>query len=127
MKPSGKHQPLFRSSEHRVDSSRAFVAGADTYDAVRPSYPTEVVEMLGSRGIARRVLDVGSGTGIFAAQLHAAGQRVACCEPSKDMADTLRTQPPSLPVWRATAEHTAAACEFFDAITFAQAWHWVDS
>ena len=126
MKPSGKHQPLFRSKEHRVSSSRAFAVGADTYDAVRPSYPSEVVELLGNRGIARRILDVGSGTGIFAAQLHAAGHRVACCEPSKDMANTLRDQHPNFPVWRATAEHTAAAPEFFDAITFAQAWHWVD-
>lgn len=126
MKPSGKHQPLFHSSEHRLNSSRAFTVGADTYDAVRPSYPDSVVELLAGRGVVRTVLDVGSGTGIFAAQLHAAGHRVACCEPSPDMANTLRARHPELPVWRATAECTASAPKLFDAITFAQAWHWVD-
>lgn len=118
--PSRKQQPGFASEQDRRDFAGAFSTGADKYDAVRPGYPAQIHDLLAGYG---RVVDIGAGTGKFIAKCQAP-ERFAC-DPSAQMVAALRSRL-SIPVWRATAEHTALCDAAVDAAVCAQAWHWVD-
>lgn len=119
------HAPSFGSASQREDSARAFDTGAQAYDDARPGYPALVLDLLGS---AARILDIGAGTGKLTALLAAQypEARVWALDPSPDMCAHLRRHV-GVPVWRATAEATALADAAVDAVTCAQAWHWVDT
>lgn len=123
MKPSRKNTPAFRDDAHRLTSARSFRTGADAYDVARPTYPQEVTALLRTVGT---VVDVGAGTGKFSTVLAATGRSVLACDPSPEMVRVLHANRPDIPVWRATAEHTALADASVDALTSAQTWHWVD-
>lgn len=119
---STKDAPEFLDDAHRYRSASAFRAGADVYDAVRPGYPPEVVDLLAGQ---HTVLDVGAGTGKLTRQLLAAGHEVFASDPSADMVRVLSRL--GIPVWRATAEATALSDAAVDAVSCAQTWHWVDA
>lgn len=123
--PSQKDAPSFRDDAHRRSSAAAFARGADIYDDVRPSYPTEAISLVDDCPV---VLDSGCGTGKLTRLLaDAPGHTVLASDPSADMTRVCATQLPDVPVWRATAEATALADDTLDAITCAQTWHWVDT
>jgi SAM-dependent methyltransferase len=107
------------------DRSRAesFGAVAEMYDRVRPSYPQELIDALLADG-ARRVLDVGCGTGIAAALLAARGCEVLGVEIDERMAEVARTR--GLDVEVAQFERWDARGRTFELLTSAQAWHWID-
>jgi SAM-dependent methyltransferase len=67
---------------------------------------------------------VGSGTGIAARQLQAAGCRVLGVEPDARMAAFGRSQ--GVPAEVATFEAWEPAGRVFDVVVAGQAWHWVD-
>ncbi|AJK68804.1 class I SAM-dependent methyltransferase [Corynebacterium marinum] len=119
---SAKDAPEFLDDAHRYRSASAFRTGADTYDFVRPGYPDEVVDLVAGR---RTVLDVGAGTGKLTSRLIESGHEVLASDPSPDMVRVLARL--GVPVWRATAEVTSLADASVDAVTCAQAWHWVDA
>lgn len=98
---------------------------AAIYDSARPSYPREAVEFLVPRD-ARRVVDVGAGTGKFTALLTAPGREVVAIEPSAEMLDALRAAVPGARAERGSGERMPLPDAYADAVTFAQAWHWVD-
>lgn len=122
---SRRHSPKFTSDSHRLTSARAFTSGSDTYHDVRPGYPPDMLRLLRP---ARRVLDVGAGTGKFTRLLCESPRfdQVYAIDPSMDMLRTL-VRFAQAPAWQATAEHTGCAAQLFDAVTCAQAWHWVDA
>ncbi|GAA1475143.1 class I SAM-dependent methyltransferase [Corynebacterium felinum] len=122
---SQRNVPKFADSTHRGISATAFHTGAENYHDIRPSYPQDVLSLLSP---ARKVLDIGAGTGKLTILLatHPNFEQVYALDPSKDMVATLRTHLPQVPAWQATAEHTACAHSLFDAVTIAQTWHWVD-
>ena len=70
------------------------------------------------------MLDVGSGTGIAARQLRAAGCRVLGVEPDARMAAFGRSH--GVPAEVATFEAWEPAGRVFDVVVAGQAWHWVD-
>lgn len=95
------------------------------YDAARPSYPRVSVEWL--VGDAAVVADVGAGTGKFTGALQRPGRRVIAVEPSTGMLAELRRELPHVESLQGTGERMPLPEASVDVVTFAQAWHWVDS
>lgn len=102
------------------------------YVRYRPSYPSEVFDLLRAEcGLAPgvSVADIGSGTGIFSRPLLERGAEVFGVEPNADMrnaADDFIGQNENFHSVAATAEHTTLADHSVDLITCAQAFHWFD-
>ncbi|MEU6556870.1 class I SAM-dependent methyltransferase [Streptomyces sp. NPDC046915] len=115
-----------------VFSSRAhsFNGAAARYAANRPSYPPalfDTVEELAARPLTgARVVDVGAGTGIATALLHARGADVLAVEPGDGMAAQFRRTLPDVPLVRGNGDALPLADASADLLTYAQAWHWTD-
>lgn len=99
------------------------VAGG--YDAARPSYPREAVDWVVA-GDAAVVVDVGAGTGKFTRLLTRRGRTVIAVEPSANMRSELRAIMPDIETLDGSGERIPLPDASADAVTFAQAWHWVD-
>ncbi|MGW4022601.1 class I SAM-dependent methyltransferase [Streptomyces sp. NPDC005009] len=110
--------------------AHSFNAAAAQYAANRPSYPPalfDAVEELTGRPLAgSRVVDVGAGTGIATASLHARGADVIAVEPGDGMAAEFRRILPDVPVVRGSGDALPLAGHCADLLTYAQAWHWTD-
>jgi SAM-dependent methyltransferase len=103
----------------------SFGVAAATYERGRPPYPPEALDWLLRPG-ARRVLDLGAGTGKLTRQLVARGLDVVAVEPLEGMRRELSQVLPDTPVLDGTAEHLPLPDGSVDAVLAAQAWHWVD-
>lgn len=110
--------------------ARSFDAAAAVYAANRPSYPPallDAVEELAGFGLAgSRVADVGAGTGLGTALLHARGARVTAVEPGDGMAAQFRRTLPGVPLVRGDGDRLPLRSGSCDLVTYAQAWHWTD-
>lgn len=109
-----------------------FSARASDYAKYRPGYPAGVIEVLGREcnlGPSSAVADIGSGTGIFTAQLLQTGCTVHAVEPNGPMRQAAEER---LCVMRGfisvdgKAEATTLADASMDLVTAAQAFHWFD-
>jgi SAM-dependent methyltransferase len=125
----GDAQPAARAASpanplHR-DRGRAesFGAEAERYDRARPRYPAGLVTHLLSGG-ARRVLDVGCGTGIAALAFRERGADVLGVEPDERMARVARSH--GLEVEVARFESWRPRGRRFGLVISGQAWHWLD-
>ncbi|MDW4911454.1 methyltransferase domain-containing protein [Streptomyces sp. ADMS] len=113
-------------------SSRAtsFNAAAAQYAQNRPSYPPallDAIENLAAHPLAgSRVADIGAGTGISTALLHARGARVIAVEPGAGMAAQFRRTLPDVPIVRGNGNALPLAEASVDFLTYAQSWHWTD-
>ena len=105
--------------------ARSFGAAADLYERARPGYPDAAVDWLLPAG-ARTVLDLGAGTGKLTRSLAAKGLEVVAVEPIDEMRASLAAALPEVRVLEGTAEAIPLPDASVDAITVAQAWHWVD-
>jgi SAM-dependent methyltransferase len=103
----------------------SFGAAAGEYDRARPEYPAEAVEWFLSDG-PRRVADVGAGTGKLSGVLQAAGHDVVAIDPDAQMLDALGARYPGIPTLIGTGEAIPLDDASVDAVTFGQAWHWVE-
>ena len=103
----------------------SFGAAARVYERARPGYPAEAVALMTAPG-ARRVADVGAGTGKFTRVLVAAGLDVVAVEPDPRMRAELARVLPDVPVLPGTAEALPLGNGDVDGVVVAQAWHWVD-
>ncbi len=103
----------------------AFDGGADAYRASRPGYPAQAVRWAVPAG-AHDVLDLAAGTGKLTAALVGLGLRVLAVDPSPAMLAALRADLPDVEAREGTAEDTGLPAACVDAVTIAQAWHWVD-
>ena len=112
------------SSHLQRQVAEGFGADAGRYDRARPTYPAALVERIVAASPGRDVLDAGCGTGIFARLLAAAGCRVLGVDPDPRMAGLARQGGTEAEV--AKFEEWDPAGRAFDAVTAAQAWHWVD-
>lgn len=107
-----------------MDPRRAlsFGAAAQAYAAARPSYPVEAVRFVLPAG-ARRVLDLGAGTGKLTAVLLELGLDVVAVEPDDGMRALID---PRAQVLAGTAEQVPVGDASVDAVVAGQAWHWFD-
>ncbi len=108
-----------------LERSRSFGAHAELYDRLRPGYPPGAIAAVLSDG-ARRVADVGAGTGKLTAALITRGLTVVAVEPDGAMRAVLTKQMPDVDVRAGLAEALPLADASVDAVLFAQSWHWVD-
>ncbi|GAB3803554.1 class I SAM-dependent methyltransferase [Humibacter antri] len=115
-----------RSRDSKFEHARSFGGVADVYEASRPGYPAEAVEWLVRTGQSR-VVDVGAGTGKLTRALVAGGREVVAVDPSAQMLEILRSTVPGVETLVGTGERMPLPDESVDAVTFAQAWHWVDA
>ncbi|HTR75608.1 MAG TPA: class I SAM-dependent methyltransferase [Solirubrobacterales bacterium] len=113
--------------EHADKAARArsFGAAADAYERARPGYPGAAVDWL-VPAEARTVLDLGAGTGKLTRSLVARGLEVVAVEPIAEMRERLSAALPEVRALEGTAELIPLPDASVDAITVAQAWHWVD-
>src|SRR6201994_3924951 len=102
----------------------SFGGAAATYERGRPPYPPEALDWLLPPG-ARRVLDLGAGTGKLTRELAGRGLDVVAVEPLAGMRDELSRVLPGTPVLDGSAEHIPLPDGSVDAVLAAQAWHWV--
>ncbi|MEU9455305.1 class I SAM-dependent methyltransferase [Streptomyces sp. NPDC048277] len=110
--------------------AHSFNAAAAQYAENRPSYPPallDAVEEEAGRSLAgARVVDVGAGTGIATALLHARGADVVAVEPGEGMAAQFHATLPDVPIVRGNGNALPLADGTADFLTYAQAWHWTD-
>jgi SAM-dependent methyltransferase len=109
----------------RPDRSLSFGSAAAAYERGRPSYPPEAIDWLLPTG-ARKVLDLGAGTGKLTTRLVERGLDVVAVDPIPDMLEVLRTSLPETRAVLGTAEEIPLEDNSVDAVLVAQAWHWVD-
>ncbi len=125
--------PMATSRPHASRTVRAhsFNTAAARYAANRPSYPPtlfDTVEALASRSLrGARVVDVGAGTGIATALLHARRADVLAVEPGAGMAAQFRRTHPRIPLVRGDGNALPVATASTDFLTYAQSWHWTDT
>jgi SAM-dependent methyltransferase len=103
----------------------SFGSAAQAYERGRPTYPEAAVDWLLPAG-ARRVLDLGAGTGKLTRLLVARGLDVVAVEPSAGMRGEFERVLPGVPVLDGSAERIPLGDGTVDAVLVAQAWHWVD-
>jgi SAM-dependent methyltransferase len=111
--------------ERKSLQAGSFGAAADVYERARPDYPDQAIDWLLPPG-ARRVLDLGAGTGKLTRGLAARGLDVTAVEPSAGMREQLARVLPGVTVLDGQAERIPAGAGAADAVLVAQAWHWVD-
>jgi len=114
-----------------MSDSRAtsFGAEAETYEASRPDYPFEAVAWMLEKLApgARRVADVGAGTGKLTRVLvKAPDAEVVAVDPDPAILAKLRETVPGVPTFVGTAESLPLPDASLDALVLGQAWHWVD-
>ncbi|MEU1036662.1 class I SAM-dependent methyltransferase [Streptomyces mirabilis] len=113
-----------------TSQARSFDKAAASYAANRPSYPPALlhaVEELADRPLnGAQVADIGAGTGLATALLHARGAHVIAVEPGPAMASQFRLGLPDVPVVLGDGNNLPLASESIDVLTYAQAWHWTD-
>lgn len=105
-----------------MDPRRALSFGAEAtaYDAARPSYPADAVRW--AVGDARRVLDLGAGTGKLTAVVRALGIDTVAVEPD----DAMRALVPGEAL-AGSGEEIPLPDASVDAIVIGQAFHWMDA
>jgi SAM-dependent methyltransferase len=72
------------------------------------------------------VADAGAGTGKLTGVLLAAGHDVVAIDPDAQMLESLSARFPGIPALIGTGESLPLDDASVDAVTFGQAWHWVD-
>ena len=110
------------------DIRLSFDEATDIYDRIRPSYPTELFDVLfQTLPASPHIVEVGPGTGQATKDLLARGARIHAVEIGPAMAAKLRSKFPSdrLSVTVGDFEVTDIATTQTDAVFSATAYHWI--
>jgi SAM-dependent methyltransferase len=104
--------------------AHSFGAVADVYERGRPSYPEDAARWI-LPAEARVVADVGAGTGKFSRVLRPLVDEVIAVEPDEAMRAQLERSVAGVRTVEGSGEAIPLDDGSVDAVTFAQAWHWV--
>ena len=111
------------------ERATSFGTEAANYELGRPDYPFEAVAWMLEplpEG-ARRIADVGAGTGKLTRVLtQAPDAEVVAVDPDPAMLATLRDNVPGVPTFAGTAESLPLPDASVNAVVMGQAWHWVE-
>lgn len=108
-----------------VERARSFGESVEQYQQGRPEYPAQAVEWFVESRI-KRIADVGAGSGKLTAALVNAVAEVVAIDPDQRMLAALSKRLPTVSTLVGTGESLPLADDSVDAVTFGQAWHWVD-
>ena len=108
-----------------IEPSRSFDLAAEEYEATRPSYPDEVLDLLPVANDAT-VLDLGAGTGKLTRVLARRYAQVIAVEPLDGMRGILERVVPAAEALAGSAEQIPLDDASVDAVFVAQAFHWFD-
>jgi SAM-dependent methyltransferase len=104
-----------------------FGEAADTYDAHRPDYPSEVVNQILGMTEVDKAVEIGAGTGKATSRFAENVLEILCLEPSAAMAAVLEARGlKGVTVETISFEGWGGPEQPVDLIYAAQAWHWVD-
>ncbi len=109
--------------------ARAFDAAAGAYEAGRPGWPSEAIDIAARRlGLERdaAVLDLAAGTGKLTRRLAGRFASVTAVEPLDGMRTVLEDRIPFVRTLTGTAEAIPLADGSVDAVFVAEAIHWFD-
>jgi SAM-dependent methyltransferase len=109
----------------KIGNPDVFGQAAEVYEKSRPTYPPQAAAWLVPAS-ARTVVDLGAGTGKFTRSLVELGFDVIAVEPDPVMLATLAGALPGVRALEGRAERIPLPDASVDAVTVAQAWHWVD-
>jgi SAM-dependent methyltransferase len=129
--PAREPRPRIAAVEPLDERRRtSFDAMAEEYEAARPGYPEALLREVLARTGARRVVEVGAGTGQATLPLARLGCEVVALEPGPRLAAILRRKAAELPRVR-VVETPFEAWEPDDSgrrdlVLAAQSFHWVD-
>ena len=113
-------------------ATKRFSERADQYSLYRPTYPQDILTFLKEQELLQpdaQIVDMGSGTGIFAKLLLEAGYGVTAVEPNAAMRQLAEASLGAYAGFRSvagTGEATSLPSASTDLITVAQAFHWFD-
>lgn len=106
---------------------------AKNYARYRNDLPAELIEGLKIRGINfnnKKVVDLGSGTGVFSRALHREGASVIGVEPSAELIQEAKeideNEGCMIEYVNAYSESTSLLQDTFDFATVMRAWHWFE-
>ena len=103
----------------------SFGSAAGDYVAGRPGYLPDAVAWLLAH-VTGAVADVGAGTGKLTAEIASQGYAVTAVDPDPLMLEALRATVPGVETIEGQAESLPFERASLGAVTFGQAWHWVD-
>ena len=109
---------------------RLFVNKAKNYISYRPTYPTQVNDLIFSLLDCPTIADIGSGTGKLSELLLENAKLLYAVEPNAQMrkeAEKLLSSNSNYISVPATAEATTLPAASVDIITVAEAYHWFDN
>jgi SAM-dependent methyltransferase len=102
---------------------------ADDYARYRTEFPPEFFTRLAAMGVGtpgQRVVDLGTGTGVLARALAAAGCVVTGVDVSPELLEQARQASKDVTYTVAPAEETGLPGGEWDVVTASQCWHWFD-
>lgn len=119
------------NSPPAIDPRPVFGGVAETYDRIRPAYPSRAVDDVLDFAHARpgdRVLEVGAGTGKATAAFAARGLAVVALEATPEMAELARRNCAGFShtsIVTCAVEDWQEELEAYRLVLSAQSWHWM--